>query len=76
MAPNSSNDGITSLLNSMSGGGDDCDRPACEDTKAALTDALQRVRRKDDASSSSGSKKNEKQPKSVKDSCVLDAYRA
>ena len=75
MAPNySSNDGISSLLKSMSGGGDDCDRPACEDTKSALTDALQRIR-KDDASSSSGSKKNRKQPKSVKDT-IPDAYRA
>lgn len=25
------------------GGGEDCDRPACDDTKSALTAALQRV---------------------------------
>ena len=36
------NDGLASLLKSM-GGADDCDRPACDDTKSALTAALQRV---------------------------------
>ena len=35
-------DQLSSLLKSM-GGGDDCDRPACEDTKSALSAALRRV---------------------------------
>lgn len=35
-------DQLASLLKSM-GGGDDCDRPACDDTKSALSAALQRV---------------------------------
>mmetsp|Transcript_38972 Transcript_38972/g.93784 ORF Transcript_38972/g.93784 Transcript_38972/m.93784 type:complete len:201 (+) Transcript_38972:25-627(+) len=50
MAPDSSNrsgsksdDSLASLFKSMGGGGDDCDRPACDDTKSALSAALQRV---------------------------------
>ena len=39
---NNKNDKLASLLKSMSGG-DDCDRPACDDTKSALSAALQRV---------------------------------
>ena len=35
------NNDLSSLLKTM--GGDDCDRPACDDTKSALTAALQRV---------------------------------
>lgn len=35
-------DKLASLLNSMGGGGD-CDRPACDDTKTALSAALQRL---------------------------------
>ena len=38
----SKKDSLASLFKSM-GGGDDCDRPACDDTKLALTAALQRV---------------------------------
>ena len=52
---NNNNDKLASLLKSMSGG-DDCDRPACDDTKSALSAALQRVgnnKNLDGASSSS-----------------------
>lgn len=35
------NNSLASLLKSM--GGDDCDRPACDDTKSALSAALKRV---------------------------------
>ena len=35
------NDSLALLLKSM--GGDDCDRPACDDTKSALSAALKRV---------------------------------
>ena len=35
-------DQLSSLLKSIGGGGD-CDRPACDDTKSALSAALQRV---------------------------------
>ncbi len=35
------NDSMELLLKSM--GGDDCDRPACDDTKSALSAALKRV---------------------------------
>ena len=40
---NSKLDPLASLLKTM--GGDDCDRPACDDTKSALTAALGRVDR-------------------------------
>lgn len=40
---NSKRDSLASLLKTM--GGDDCDRPACDDTKSALTAALRRVDR-------------------------------
>jgi hypothetical protein len=40
---NSKRDPLASLLKTM--GGDDCDRPACDDTKSALTAALRRVDR-------------------------------
>ena len=36
-------DHLSSLLKSM-GGGDDCDRPACEDTKSALSAALSKIK--------------------------------
>ncbi|KAL3769794.1 hypothetical protein ACHAWU_010302 [Discostella pseudostelligera] len=38
---NNKNDSFSSLLKSM--GGDGCDRPACDDTKSALSAALKRV---------------------------------
>ena len=63
---NNNNDKLASLLKSMSGG-DDCDRPACDDTKSALSAALQRVgnnKNVDGASSSSStsiSKKKQQQ---------------
>jgi len=56
---NNKNDKLASLLKSMSGG-DDCDRPACDDTKSALSAALQRVgnnKNVDGASSSSNASK-------------------
>jgi hypothetical protein len=40
---NNRRDPLASLLKTM--GGDDCDRPACDDTKSALTAALRRVDR-------------------------------
>ena len=40
----SASDNLTSLLKTM--GGDDCDRPACDDTKSALSAALKRVDRR------------------------------
>lgn len=57
---NNKNDKLASLLKSMSGG-DDCDRPACDDTKSALSAALQRVgnNKQDGASSSSSISKNQ-----------------
>ena len=58
---NNKNDKLASLLKSMSGG-DDCDRPACDDTKSALSAALQRVgnnKNVDGASSSSTTKKQQ-----------------
>ena len=51
---NNNNDKLASLLKSMSGG-DDCDRPACDDTKSALSAALQRVGKNVDGASSSSS---------------------
>ena len=60
---NNKNDKLASLLKSMSGG-DDCDRPACDDTKSALSAALQRVgnnKNVDGASLSSGSISKKKQ---------------
>ena len=44
-------DQLGSLLKSMGGG--DCDRPACDDTKSALSAALQRVGEARDASKNS-----------------------
>ena len=58
---NNKNDKLASLLKSMSGG-DDCDRPACDDTKSALSAALQRVgnnKNVDGASSSSSISKKQ-----------------
>ena len=37
-------DSLSSLLKTM--GGDDCDRPACDDAKSALSKALRRVDRR------------------------------
>ena len=37
-------------------GGDDCDRPACDDTKSALSAALERIGRASSSSSTSGEK--------------------
>jgi hypothetical protein len=42
--PHPSVDSLTSLLKTM--GGDDCDRPACDDTKSALSAAMRRVDRR------------------------------
>jgi hypothetical protein len=38
---NNNNDSFSSLIKTM--GGDDCDRPACDGTKSALSAALKRV---------------------------------
>ena len=43
------------------GGGDDCDRPACDDTKSALTAALQRVGASTKDASTRVSKKSTKE---------------
>ena len=64
----SKKDSLASLFKSM-GGGNDCDRPACDDTKSALTAALQRVGQQttgNGASSSTYKKQNaiEKEPTS------------
>lgn len=60
------NDSLASLLKSM--GGDDCDRPACDDTKSALSAALMRVGKSSDASSESESTaKHSEQNSSVKE---------
>ena len=40
----SATDNLTPLLKTM--GGDDCDRPACDDTKSALSAAMKRVDRR------------------------------
>jgi len=75
---NKNNDRLASLLKSM-GGGDDCDRPACDDTKSALTAALQRVggRSNNKDASSEGTTRNKKQPQSVvKDKTVPNGYKA
>lgn len=74
------NDGLASLFKSMGGGGDDCDRPACDDTKSALTAALQRVgqnkqhKKGDAAAASSGDSKNKEEEK--KDGASPDRYTA
>jgi len=57
---NNNNDKLASLLKSMSGG-DDCDRPACDDTKSALSAALQRVGMDGASSSSSSISKKQQQ---------------
>mmetsp|Transcript_7483 Transcript_7483/g.11165 ORF Transcript_7483/g.11165 Transcript_7483/m.11165 type:complete len:199 (-) Transcript_7483:1493-2089(-) len=85
MAPHSSkdsnnyvskNEGLASLFKSM-GGGDDCDRPACDDTKSALTAALERAGRSNtDASESTSKQIRKKLPKSVKDQSVPKGYIA
>ena len=69
------NDSLASLFKSMGGLGDDCDRPACDDTKSALTAALQRVHHR--------SSKKDTFPEGVPDTDtarstvkVEDSYRA
>ncbi|KAL7541589.1 hypothetical protein ACHAXR_011657 [Thalassiosira sp. AJA248-18] len=71
----SKNDKLASLLKAM-GGGDDCDRPACDDTKSALTAALQRVRSGGVGGTNGASTNNRKQSKSVKDENVPKSYKA
>ncbi|KAL9188597.1 hypothetical protein ACHAXT_006975 [Thalassiosira profunda] len=64
-------DGLASLLKSM-GGGDDCDRPACDDTKSALTAALGRVGQSGATSIATLGK----EPKSGKGGGVPEGYDA
>ncbi|KAL7465906.1 hypothetical protein ACHAXS_006209 [Conticribra weissflogii] len=66
---------LPSFLKSV--GGDDCDRPACDDTKSALTAALGRISTKT-SSSSHGNKEGKRTAKSSKEgnSVVPEGYDA
>ena len=73
---NNNNDKLASLIKSMSGG-DDCDRPACDDTKSALSAALQHVGNKvDGASSSSSSISKKKQTQHIEENEKKNRYTA
>ena len=67
---NSANDNgqLEPLFNLMGGGSSNCDRPACDDTKSALTAALQRVRHRSsgkDASSESARGESSPRPTAI-----------
>lgn len=67
------NDKLASLFKSM--GGDDCDRPACDDTKSALSAALQRVGNKNRSAGGSNNTKDVVNNKSATDN-ITNAYKA
>lgn len=73
---NSKRDSLASLLKTM--GGDDCDRPACDDTKSALTAALRRVDRSSGVVSGGGDGGGDVGDASSRRSAaaVPDSYRA